>query len=217
MLNYIWGFMIISGVLISIFTGNLENVTYEALESSKKAISLCITLLGVMSMWSGILKIADKAGLLSSLSKKLEPLLVFLFPKIPRNSEAFRQISTNFIANIFGISYAATPAGLKAVQELQKYSNKKDTASDEICMFMIVNMSSLQLVTINTIAYRSEFGSLNPTEIIGAGIFATVISSVVGIIFAKFMATNVNVIGRSNRGDVAKRLERANRGKIKNK
>lgn len=188
MLNYLWGFMIISGVFISIFTGNLQNVTYEAIESSKKAISLCITLLGVMSMWSGILKIADKAGLISALSKKLEPILVFLFPKIPRKSEAFRQISTNFIANIFGISYAATPAGLKAIQELQKYNKNKERASNEVCMFMIVNMSSLQLVTINTIAYRSEFGSKNPTEIIGAGIFATIISSVVGVIFAKIMA-----------------------------
>ncbi len=187
MLNYLWGFMIISGVIISAFTNNLENVTFETIESSKKAISLCITLLGVMSMWSGILKVADKSGLLDVLSKKLEPVLVFLFPRIPKNSEAFKQISINFIANIFGISYAATPAGLKAMEELQKYNKKKDTASNEICTFMIVNMSSLQLITINTIAYRSEYGSLNPTEIIGAGIFATFISTLVGVAYAKVM------------------------------
>ncbi len=187
MLNYLWGFMIICGVVVSIFTNNMENVTFEIIESSKKAISLCITLLGVMSMWSGILNIADKSGLIDALSKKLEPILVFLFPKIPRKSEAFKQISTNFIANIFGISYAATPAGLKAMEELQKYNKDKSTASDEICMFMIVNMSSLQLVTINIVAYRSEFGSANPAEIIGAGIFATTVSTVVGVIFAKIM------------------------------
>ncbi len=187
MLNYLWGGMIISGVIISILTNNLEKVTFETIESSKNAISLCITLLGVMSMWSGILKVADKSGLLDILSKKLQPILVFLFPKIPKESEAFKQISINFIANIFGISYAATPAGLKAMEELQKYNKNKDTASHEICMFMIVNMSSLQLVTINTIAYRSQFGSANPAEIIGAGIFATIISTVTGVVFAKFM------------------------------
>ncbi len=115
-------------------------------------------------------------------------MLVFLFPKVPKNSEAFKQISINFIANIFGISYAATPAGLKAVEELQKYNKDKETASDEICMFMIVNMSSLQIVTINTIAYRSEYGSVNPTEVIGAGIFATLISTLVGVIFVKIMS-----------------------------
>ncbi len=189
MLNYLWGLMIISGVVVATFTNNLENVTFEIIESSKRAISLCITLLGVMSMWSGILHIADKSGLIEALSKKLEPILVFLFPKIPRKSEAFKQISTNFIANIFGISYAATPAGLKAMEELQKYNKDKNTASDEICMFMIVNMSSLQLVTINTIAYRSEFGSANPTEIIGAGIFATIVSTIVGVTFAKIMGS----------------------------
>ncbi len=189
MLNYLWGFMIICGIVISIITNNLEIVTFEVIESSKKAISLCITLLGVMSMWSGILNIADKSGLVDMLSKKLEPVLVFLFPKIPRKSEAFKHISTNFIANFFGISYAATPAGLKAMEELQKYNKDKNTASDEICMFMIVNMSSLQLVTINTIAYRSEFGSANPTEIIGAGIFATVVSTIVGVVFAKVMGS----------------------------
>ncbi len=187
MLNYLWGFMIICGVLVSFITNNMEIMTYEIIESSKKAISLCITLLGVMSMWSGILNLADKSGLIEVLSKKLEPILVFLFPKIPRKSEAFKQISTNFIANVFGISYAATPAGLKAMEELQKYNKDKSTASDEICMFMIVNMSSLQLVTINIVAYRSEFGSANPAEIIGAGIFATIVSTVVGVVFAKFM------------------------------
>ncbi len=188
MLNYLWGFMIICGVIVSVITNNLEIVTFEIIESSKKAISLCITLLGVMSMWSGILNIADKSGLIESLSKKLEPLLVFLFPKIPRKSEAFKQISTNFIANVFGISYAATPAGLKAMEELQRYNKDKSTASDEMCTFMIVNMSSLQLITINTVAYRSEFGSANPTEIIGAGLFATLVSTVVGVLFAKIMS-----------------------------
>lgn len=187
MLNYLWGFMIIFGVIVSIMTNNLEAVTFETIDSSKRAISLCITLLGVMSMWNGILKVAEKSGLIDSLSKKLEPILVFLFPEIPKNSEAFKQISINFIANIFGISYAATPSGLKAITELQKYNSDKDRASNAICMFMIVNMSSLQLVTINTIAYRTEFGSKNPTEIIGAGIFATIVSTIVGIAFAKIM------------------------------
>ncbi len=187
MLNYLWGFMIISGVIIGVFTNNLDKVTFETIESSKNAISLCITLLGVMSMWSGVLKVADKSGLIDLLSKKLQPALVFLFPKIPKNSEAFKQISTNFIANFFGISYAATPAGLKAIEELQKYNKNKDTASNEICMFMIVNMSSLQLVTINTIAYRSQYGSANPAEVIGAGLFATFVSTFVAIVFAKIM------------------------------
>ncbi len=187
MLNYLWGFIIICGIVVSVFTNNLEAVTFETIESAKRAISLCITLLGVMSMWNGILNVADKSGLIDALSKKLEPLLAFLFPTIPRKSEAFKQISTNFIANFFGVSYAATPAGLRAMEELQKYNKDKTRASDDICMFMIINMSSIQLITINTIAYRSDFGSSNPTEIIGAGIFATVVSTIVGVMFAKIM------------------------------
>ncbi len=187
MLSYLWGGMILIGVLVSAFTGKMSDITNASLNSSKEAVSLCITMLGIMSMWSGLMKIAEKAGLIDYLSNKMMPLLKFLFPDIPKNHKSFKYISTNIIANMFGLGWAATPAGINAMKEMQKLNVKKNVASKSMCMFMIVNMSSLQLVSVNIIAFRSQYNSANAGEIIAPGLLATFVSTIVGVITVKIL------------------------------
>ena len=187
MLNYLWGAMIFIGIVTAAFTGNMAQVTNGAIDSAREAVNLAITMLGVMSMWTGIMKIGEKAGLIKSLSNKMKPFLHWLFTTVPKNHKAMEYISTNVIANILGLGWAATPAGISAMKELQKLNKTKDIASTPMCMFMIFNMSSLQLVSINIIAYRSQYNSQNPSEIIGPGIATTLISTLAAIIFAKIM------------------------------
>jgi spore maturation protein A len=185
MLNYLWGGMILVGLAVAAFTGRLQEATNAALDSSKDAVALCVTMLGIMSMWTGLMKIAEKSGLIGLLSEKLSPALRLLFPDIPKEHLALKHISTNFIANILGLGWAATPAGLMAMEEMQRLNPRKDTASKSMCMFMIINMSSLQLITMNILAYRAQYNSVNPSEIIGPGIITTIFSSIAGVLFCK--------------------------------
>jgi len=185
MLNYIWGFMILAGIIIAAWTGKLPDVTNAAIESSQEAVNVCITMLGIVSMWSGLIRIAEKAGIVEAFTKKTAPLIKFLFPTLPLKSKAVKYISTNMIANILGLGWAATPAGLMAMEELQKLNKKKDTASRDMCTFLIINMSSLQIVTISIISDRAMYNSQNPSEIIAPGILATLISTVAAVIFVK--------------------------------
>ncbi len=187
MLNTLWGAMILIGILVSSLTGRLTDVTNVVLTSSKETVNLCLTMLGIMATWTGLLKIAEKAGLIDSLSKKMMPLLVYLFPDIPKGHKAFKYIATNMIANMFGLGWAATPAGIAAMKEMQSLNKDKDVASKSMCMFMIVNMSSLQIVSMNIIAFRTEYGSINPTSIIIPGLISTIISTLVGVIAVKIL------------------------------
>ena len=189
MLNFLWAGMIIIGVMYAAFTGNIAEVTNAALDSSKDAITLCLTMLGVISLWMGIMEIATKAGIIGALSRLLRPAVRFMFPRIPRGHKANDYITTNIIANILGLGWAATPAGLQAMEALgeleEERGNDRSIASDEMCTFLIVNISSLQLININIIAYRSQYGSVNPTRIVGAGIVATIVSTIVGCAYCK--------------------------------
>jgi len=200
MLNYLWGFMIIIGIIFAAFTGKLPDVTVAALDSAKEAVSLCITMVGIMSFWVGLMKIAERSGIIEGAAKKMSPILDFLFPYIPKNHKSREYISTNMIANFFGLGWAATPAGIKAMEELEhleeeRRQNKikgkeavpRGVANTEMCTFLIVNISSLQLIPINIIAYRTQYGSVNPTAIVGAAIVATSVSTAIGIIFARIM------------------------------
>lgn len=187
MLNYLWGAMILIGVLTAAFNGKMPEVTNGAIDSSKEAVSTCITMLGVLSMWCGLMEIAERSGLIKSLSEKMKPFLKFLFPDVPEKNKALDYISTNVIANVLGLGWAATPAGIKAMEELQKINKTKEIASRSMCMFMIFNMSSLQLICVNLIAYRSQYNSVNPSETIGPGIFATIASTIAGVAFVKII------------------------------
>ena len=192
MLNYLWAGMIFTGILWGAVHGNLGAVTDGALEAAKDAVGLSITMLGVISMWTGVLEIGRRAGLIDRLSKCLKPFLAFLFPELPPEGEAAKHIAVNFIANVLGLGWAATPAGLKAMEELEKLKEEKgdtprDVASSEMCTFLILNISSLQLIPVNIIAYRSQYGSVNPTAIVGPGILATAVSTLVAVVFCKMM------------------------------
>ena len=185
MLNYLWSGMILAAIITAAFTGNLPEITAAALDSAKEAVMLCIAILGVLSMWTGLMKIAEKAGLIIQLADKMKPFLVYLFPELPQNHPSFKYIATNFIANILGLGWAATPAGLKAMESMQELNQKKDTATASMRMFMVINMSSLQLITVSIIAYRMQYNSVNPSEIIGPAILVTGASTVVAVIFCK--------------------------------
>lgn len=211
MLNYLWAAMMAAGIFWAAIHGNMAAVTNEALDSTKEAVTLCITMLGIMSFWCGILKIGENAGLIEQLTKKMRPVIRFLFPRMPKDHPAAAHISTNMIANMLGLGWAATPAGLKAMEELENLEEErrkeaaaagqrtngqrqgvnpviKGTASNEMCTFLIINISSLQLIPINMIAYRSQYGSVNPAIIVGPALAATLVSTLVGVVYCKIKA-----------------------------
>lgn len=196
MLNYIWAFMILVGVAYAAFTGNISAVTDAALDSAGEAISLCITMAGVMALWMGLMEIAQSSGLIAKMTKGLTPFLRFMFPRIPRDHPAGEYIATNVIANILGLGWACTPAGLKAMEELGRLEEERGNsaygkkggvraASNEMCTFLILNISSLQLIPVNMIAYRSQYGSVNPAGIIAPAIAATFVSTLTAVIYCK--------------------------------
>lgn len=222
MLNAIWAVMILLAVIYAAFTGQMSAVTDAALDSAGEAISLCLTMAGVVALWMGLMEIATKAGLVEKLTKGIAPFLRFMFPRIPKGHPASNYIATNIIANVLGLGWACTPAGLKAMEELAKLEaergnveymeaqemrvsgmveNKREDmlagakrlaqnagnrrASNEMCTFLILNISSLQLIPVNMIAYRSQYGSVNPTAIIAPAIAATLFSSLVAVVYCK--------------------------------
>ena len=188
MLNGIWGFFVIGGILTGAFLGRMDEVTQAVIGGGKTAIELAFAMAGVVAVWSGVLKIAEKGGMIDTLAGKMTPLMDMLFPSVPRHHKARKYIAANFAANFLGLGWAATPAGLLAMKELQKLNREeKGTASAAMCMFLTVNMTSLQLVTVNILAFRTEYGSRDPAEIVGAGIVATLITTLVGTLAAKFV------------------------------
>ena len=191
MLNYLWAGMILIGVCYGAVTGNIAAVGNGALESAREAVALCITMLGAVAFWVGLMEIAEQAGLIEKWKKGLMPLLRFLFPRLDMEGEAAGYIATNIIANILGLGWACTPAGLKAMEALEKVEKKRlgveklTRASKEMCTFLIENISSLQLIPVNMIVYRTQYGSVAPTSIIAPAIVATTIGTIAGIAFAK--------------------------------
>ena len=189
MLNYLWGGMILIAVVYGTLTGNVKGVGTAAVDSSKEAVELCITMLGVMALWTGLMQIAEASGLIKKFRKAVRPVLRFLFPELPADAKVNDYIASNMLANILGLGWAATPFGLKAMEELQKINieqgGKKEVASRAMCTFLILNISSLQLIPVNIIAYRSQYGSVNPAQIVGPAILATLVSSLAAVIFVK--------------------------------
>lgn len=196
-MTYLWGGMLIIGIVFGALNGNLQEVTEAVIASSKEAVTLCISMAGITAMWTGIMKIAENTGLVSLLSRGMKLVLRFLFPDIPPESQAGKYISLNFLSNILGLSWASTSSGLCAVRELQKL-NEEDCrrrgvtkkraphiASTAMCTFMIINVSSLQLLPMNMIAYRAQYGSVNPAAIVGPGIVATAVSTGAAVVVCK--------------------------------
>ncbi len=199
MLNYIWAVMILIGILYAALQGNITLVTDAALDSAGEAVSLCITMAGIMALWMGLMEIAQKAGVIEGMTRGIQPFLSFLFPGIPKGHVSRQYIATNFIANILGLGWACTPAGLKAMEALAELEKERCNgeyleeigrrrASGEMCTFLVMNVSSLQLIPINMIAYRSQYGSTNPTAILAPAIVATLVSTVAAVLFCKMAA-----------------------------
>ena len=242
MLNYLWAFMILVGIVYALLTGNISAVTDAALDSAGEGISLCITMAGVMALWMGLMEIGQEAGLVQSMTKGLMPFLKYMFPRIPKGHKSLEYIATNMVANILGLGWACTPAGLKAMEALAQlecergnpeyceeggmqsrvtdgndllpeasqegkrqngrtlkgnaFTSRKErfvggestamkerSASNEMCTFLIVNISSIQLIPVNIIAYRSQYGSIDPAGIVAPAIVATIASALSGVIY----------------------------------
>ena len=239
MLNYIWAAMIVLGIIFGALNGNMKAVTEAALDSAGEAVSLCISMAGVMALWVGLMEVAESSGLILKLTRMLSPFVSFMFPGLPKGHKARDYISMNIIANILGLGWACTPAGLKAMEELAKLEEERGTpgyaaaggrrgkrdkyggtdgqreeragyetvdrrrgemaangkagglkkgdrsASDAMCAFLILNISSLQLIPVNMIVYRTKYGSTNPSGIILPAIVATCFSTLAGILYIK--------------------------------
>lgn len=227
MLNYIWAGMIVLGIIFGAVTGNMKEVTEAALDSAGEAVSLCIAMAGIMALWVGLMEIAESSGLILKLTDKLSPFISFMFPRLPKKHKARDYISMNVIANVLGLGWACTPAGLKAMEELAKLEAERGTpgyvsvdgsakggaeitgrhgrgslaegsgvadsrkgkrervASNEMCTFLILNISSLQLIPVNMIAYRQQYGSVNPAGIIAPAIVATFVSTLTAVVYCK--------------------------------
>ncbi len=190
MLNFLWAGMILLGVAYGAAAGRIEDVSNGFIEGGGEAVSLCITMLGIVSLWTGVMEIARKSGLIAGLKKKIAPLIKWLFPDVPPEHPASEYIAINLIANFCGLGWAATPAGLKAMEALAALQDERaghhvTNASDAMCAFLVINISSIQLIPVNIIAYRAEYGSVNPAAIIIPGIIATTISTLAGVIFCK--------------------------------
>lgn len=197
-MNKIWGWMLVIGITVGLVTGKSSEISTALVESAKSGVNHAIGMAGVVAMWSGIMRLAEAEGLLEILTRKMEGLIHFLFPDIPRGHPAEKYISLNFAANILGLGWAATPAGLSAMEALEELEDERrerghplasavHTASQEMCTFLVINVSSLQLIPMTVIAYRSQFGAAVPTGIVLPGILATAASTVVGILFVKAM------------------------------
>ena len=197
MLNDLWAVMLILGIVYGTLQGRLPELTEAALTSAGEAVNLCVTMSGIMALWVGVMEIAQKSGIIGRVSRVIGPFLDFMFPRLPREHPAREYITTNVIANIFGLGWAATPAGLKAMETLSdleeerrrmgQQARKKGTASNEMCTFLVLNIASLQLIPVNIIAYRSQYGSVNPAAILAPSLVATLISAVVAVVFCKLM------------------------------
>lgn len=189
MLDYIWLGMIIIGIAVGILNGRVELVTQAALESAKTAIELCIGLLGIMCLWTGLMGIAEKSGMVRRIARLVKPIMTFLFPGIPRNNPAVGSIVMNLVANFLGLGNAATPLGIKAMGELQKINPNRDTASNSMIMFLVLNTAAIQLIPATIIALRAASGSNNPGEIIVPIWIASICASAVGIIAVKLISS----------------------------
>ena len=187
MMIYLSGGMLLLGVIYGAFAGTLDGVTEAIINSAKEAVNLVIAIAGITAFWTGIMKIAEQTGLVEKLARRIQPLLRFLFPELKNQEKANYYISLNFLSNFLGLSHASTSSGLLAFQELDRLNGYSTIASKSMCTFLIINVSSLQLLPINMIAYRAQYGSPNPAAIVGPAIFATGMSTLAAVIFCRIM------------------------------
>lgn len=187
MVNKIWAFFIIIGIVFCILMGKTEVLNEAILNSTKTSLDLVVKIFPVMALWLGISKIAEVSGLLKKLSLKLSGVLKYIFPEIPKGHESLSYISSNIIANMFGLGNAATPFGLKAMQSLQSINDKKDTASRSMITFLVLNTSGVTIVPTTIISLRMMYDSIAPTNIVIPCLIATGCSTILGLLIDNFV------------------------------
>lgn len=188
MLNFIWLALMAIGVITAMFTGNVQAVTDAAIDSANLAVEICIGLIGIMTLWLGIMKIVEASGLVRKLGILLSPIMTRLFKDVPKDHPAMGAMLMNMSANILGLGNAATPLGIKAMQELETLNKHKGVATDSMIMFLAINTSSVTLIPATVIGLRVAAESANPTEVVGAIILSTTISTISAVIIAKLFS-----------------------------
>lgn len=192
MLNFLWPIFIVISFIYAFISGNIDRLNNSIFESTKSAVDLSITLMGTMCLWNGIMEIATKTSMIDKLTLILQPIIRFLFPEIKKDDKVNKEISMNIIANMFGLGNAATPTGLRVMNSLQKNNTKKDTISNSMAMFIVINTASLQLIPTTIIAIRSSMGSSNPTKIIIPVWIATICAAITAVAVTKLFTQRRN-------------------------
>lgn len=187
MINYIWFIILGVGIVFGIATGQGEVLSLSIIDSASQTVKLIISLMGILCLWCGVIKIAEKSGLMENISKIMKPFIKKLFKEAGRDDKAISNIVMNMTANMLGLSNAATPFGIKAMEEMKRLNPKKDTASDDMALFLVVNACCVQLVPTTIISLRAASGSKNPAEIIIPAIITTTIAAIIGIIICKIL------------------------------
>ncbi|MBM4762169.1 nucleoside recognition domain-containing protein [Bacillus sp. B15-48] len=186
MVNYIWVFMTIIGLVFAGVNGTMDEVNEAIFKGAQEAVTLCIGLISILVFWLGIMKIAETAGLLEKLARLFRPIITRLFPEVPANHPAVGYILSNMMANTFGLGNAATPLGIKAMEELKALNGGKDTVSRSMITFLAINTSSITLIPTTVIAIRITYDSASPTEIVGPTLIATMISAIAAILIDRY-------------------------------
>jgi len=189
MVNKIWAFFIIIGIIFSVITGKVEIINNEILDSTKTSFDMIIKIFPVMALWLGIMNIAVKSGLIEKLSKLLYPILRIIFPEIPKNHESFSYISASIVANMLGLGNASTPLGLKAMKSMKDLNDRSD-ASNSMITFLVITTSGVTIIPTTVIALRKMYGSINPTNIIIPCIIVTFTSLIIGLIIDRIIRRN---------------------------
>lgn len=187
MINAVWALMLVVGICVGLLNGKADAITTAALNGASQAVTLAFGLIGVYSLWLGIMEIAQRAHLIDALSRFIRPLLHLLFPHVPADGPIMGAISMNMVANVLGLANASTPLGIKAMQELQQINPHKDVVSDDMAMLVVINTASIQIIPSTVIALRNSAGSTDPAGIIGTTLIATFCAALVGICAAKIL------------------------------
>ena len=193
MLNNLWGGMFLAGIIYGAFAGTLPQITEGLLSGAKEAVELCLSVAGIVAFWTGLMTVAKETGFLRGIAAAMRPFLLWMMPELKNQETALEAVSVNLAANILGLGWAATAAGLTAMEELDKMrdirekNSKEKTATEEMCVLLILNISSLQLIPVSTIAYRSQYGSTDPVAVAGPGFLATLASTLAAIVFCRVL------------------------------
>jgi len=187
MINYIWFFILVFGIIFGLITGKADILSKSIVSSTENTVTLVIGLLGIMCLWCGVMKIAERSGLTNKIAKLLKPILRLLFKEAARDEKALGAIVLNLTSNMFGLSNAATPFGIKAMEEMDKFNKTKGTASNDMALFLVLNAACIQFVPTTVISIRAACKSHNPGIIIVPAIIATGAASIVGVIACKIL------------------------------